>query len=444
MEHSKETEMLQKRPRPQESSDWFAKAFECDGKPRIQEMDGHVGNPVLARGGFGEISIAIDTHRGWRLAAIKTVISTLAPSQSQWGSFGSTDPCQQNAKLSKETFNEVLALRLLSPHACIVPLLGIYPSSNQKMRPGALSLAFAYTPIDLQLLLELRKKARNGPLSFAVVKALSKDIVTALQHCHSRGILHRDVKPGNFLLSSEGRVLLCDFGLSKPCPSALIVTSLSESLPPLKTDIGGSKGLCTLYYRPPEILLGGQASHPSIDMYSAGLVIAELATGKPVFDGKTVLDQLGKTFEVLGTPSESNWPGAQELPDWGKLNFHYHEPRSLKDLLPRAAECHHLVQFLESLMKLTPYLRANATSALNNKWFGAMPEISDHVQVKALIPHELRAPKVVFSSPDSKRTLLTSASKKQALAIAASRRAFLVPPKSTFAYVTFDEINASI
>jgi serine/threonine protein kinase len=305
------------------------------------------------------------------------------------------------------------------------------------MRPGALSLAFSYSPIDLQLLLELRKKARNGPLSFAVVKALSKDIVKALQHCHSHGILHRDVKPGNFLLSSEGRVLLCDFGLSKPCSSAL-----SESLPQLKTDVGGSKGLCTLYYRPPEILLGGQASHPSIDMYSAGLVIAELATGKPVFDGKTVLDQLGKTFEVLGTPSESNWPGARELPDWGKLNFHHHEPRFLGDFLPRATECQHLVQFLESLIMLSPNLRANANSALTNKWFGAMPEIADHVQITALIPHELRAPKVVFSSPDSTRTVLTSAAKRQALTIAASRRAFLVPPQSKFTYLSIDELNA--
>lgn len=427
-----------------DKKDWLSKAFDCDGTPRIQEMEGQDGNPILARGAFGEISIAIDTRQGWRLAVIKTIISTTTNNpnnaNSQGIETGSSNGSTKllSSKLSKETRNEIMALRLLNPHPCIVPFLGLYPSSNQKMRPGALSLAFSYCPMDLQLLLDCRKKALSGPLSFSVVKALSKDILSALQHCHSHGILHRDVKPANLLLSTKGRVQLCDFGLAKACSEHL---KSYHNLPELQPNDAGSKGLCTIYYRPPEILLGGPASHRSIDIYSAGLVIAELATGRPVLDGKSVLDQLGKTFQLLGTPSDTHWPGAQELPDWGKVNFHHREPQSLVSILPRVAECPHFAHFLERLIVINPQERSDANSALLQTWFKEKPEASSMAQVAALISNEILPPKVIFSSVNILNTSLTPTSKKQALAVAASRRAFLNAPKKKLEFISFHGVD---
>ena len=438
MEYSPEADGMMPSRSPDDKKDWLSNAFDCDGTPRIQEIKGQVGNPIFARGAFGEISIAIDTRQGWRLAVIKTIISTTISdsANSQWIETGSSDgPIKLlSSKLSKETYNEIMALRLLNPHPCIVPFLGLYPSSNQKMRPGALSLAFDYCPMDLQLLLDNRKRALSGPLSFSVVKTLSNDILSALQHCHLHGILHRDVKPANLLLSPKGRVQLCDFGLAKPCSGHLkTYCGLSEPQP----NGAGSKGLCTIYYRPPEILLGGPASHHSIDIYSAGLVIAELATGRPVFDGKSVLDQLGKTFELLGTPSDTHWPGAQELPDWGKVSFHHRAPQSLVRFLPRVAECPHFAQFLERLIVINPQERSDADSALLQKWFEVIPKASSMDQIAALVSNEILPPKVIFSSVSILNTLLTPVSQKQALAVAASRRSFLNPPKSKLEYISF-------
>jgi len=426
-------EMSQNIPRSQNKKSWHEKAFEFDAMERIQEIDPADGNPKLAQGAFGEISIAIDTQQRWRLAAIKTIITASTPFKNPWTGFGTTKPSEQSSKqnLSKETFNEIMALRLLNPHPCIVPFLGICASRNQMMCPGALSLAFAYSPIDLYILLEYRKRILGGPLSFPLVKTLSKDIVTALQHCHSHGILHRDLKPGNLLLTSEGRVQLCDFGLAKPCPP---LVESNETLSPIDPCATGSKGMCTLYYRPPEVLLGGSATHPSVDMYSAGLVIAEIACGRPVFDGRSVLEQLGKIFAVLGSPSKTNWKDAQELPDWGKLSFHPVEPVALNDVLPRTTECPHLLSFLESLIALNPKDRTDANSALMNEWFSTKPEASPHAQVVALIPDELRPP-LLFTSPSSK---------KIALSVAAARRLFWVPPKEKLLYLSIDEIDTYI
>ena len=224
--------------------------LDLDATDRIQEINRKYGNPLLTRGAFGEISIAIDVrNNGWRLAVVKTIPTATVSTGGPW---------DKNAKrlLSPEVFNEVMALRLLSPHPNVVPFLGLFLSEADAI-PGGISLAFEYTPLDLHMLLEKRKSL----LSMSVLKAMSRDIITALQHCHSNGILHRDVKPGNLLISRRGRILLCDFGLAKPIPS-LVSNSNDRDLPAVESEASGTKGLCTLWYRCPGKLIGRKSRPP--------------------------------------------------------------------------------------------------------------------------------------------------------------------------------------
>ena len=395
--------------------------FDLDSSDRIHEIDRKHGNPLLARGAFGDVSIAMDVENGWRLAVVKTIPQATTSTGSPW---------DRNTKrvLAKELLNEILALRMLSPHPNIVSFLGLFLSKTDTI-PGSLSLAFHYSPLDLDMLLEKRERL----LPICICKTMARDILTAVQHCHLHGILHRDVKPGNLLISSEGRLLLCDFGLAKPSPSLLASTETLPGVDPNGTD---TKGMCTLWYRPPEVLLGGPSNHASVDIYSAGLVVSELITGRVLFKGEGVLDQLGRIFSILGTPTATHWPDAQQLPDFGKVTFQSKEPQSLIQVMPRIAEVSYLSDWLSCLVCLDPNNRFTAIQALQHEWFtSSLPPAASYKMVaQEVIPRELREPSVLFSSLEVNDTTMTVARNK-ILDLAQARRTFFesgpLPPRRT-------------
>ena len=240
--------------------DWFASPKDIQDTIHRPKQ----GNPTLARGGFGEVSVAIHTSpERWSFLAIKSIV--LAPPVGG-GGFGM--PSTNEPKLSKEVFNEICALRLLNPHPNVVELLAVYPGGE-----STVSLTFGYCPTDLYLTLEWRRRQLLPPLPAPVIQGIALDLFTALHHCHSSAVVHLDIKPGNLLVSSSGVIRLCDFGLAQPYHDD---DAKKEE----------AKGLCTLYYRPPEVLFGSQAMNPAMDMYSMGLVLCELVAGFPIFRGE--------------------------------------------------------------------------------------------------------------------------------------------------------------
>jgi serine/threonine protein kinase len=72
----------------------------------------------------------------------------------------------------------------------------------------------------------------------------------------------------------------------------------------------------TLWYRPPEILLGCKTYALPVDMWAVGTILAEMVTKRPLFPGDSEVDELFKMFRVLGTPNEEVWPGVTALQDW--------------------------------------------------------------------------------------------------------------------------------
>ncbi len=116
--------------------------------------------------------------------------------------------------------------------------------------------------------------AREGPLDASRAAAITADVADALYHAHQRGLVHRDVKPGNVLLSTDGRTRLVDFGIAR---------SLAESAERL-TQTGTVMG--TLAAMAPEQLAGGPIG-PRTDMYGLGVVLHEAVTGRPPYAGVT-------------------------------------------------------------------------------------------------------------------------------------------------------------
>jgi beta-lactam-binding protein with PASTA domain/tRNA A-37 threonylcarbamoyl transferase component Bud32 len=112
--------------------------------------------------------------------------------------------------------------------------------------------------------------ARNGPLPPRQAARLAAEVAHALAAAHARGIVHRDVKPGNILVSSDGRVKVTDFGIARAWADARL------TLPGVT--------LGSVHYFSPEQALGEQAT-PASDIYSLGIVLYELLTGKRPWEG---------------------------------------------------------------------------------------------------------------------------------------------------------------
>jgi serine/threonine protein kinase len=377
------------------------------------------GNPNFSRGAFGEISIALrqrqipgQQNALLEIVTLKTIEQAIVSPKQGYGK------SKREQKLSRDIFNELCAISVLNPHPNIVPFLACAPSNCPHLAKTSLSFAFAYAPVDLHLTLEWRRRMCLPPLSMEVIMGVVKDLFSALEHCHANGVLHRDIKPGNMLVSPAGTIQLCDFGLAKP-----FFDQESQPLPVLVSDEVGTKGLCTLYYRAPEILLGGQARHPSSDMYSAGTVLAELIAGSPLFQGHNVMEQLSLIYDHLGTPTDTHWPGARTLPDFGKLEFTPREPKEWILTLPRVKECKNLQLVLEQLVCLDPSLRMSAATARQHPLFTITGGIEQ--QVQELIPPSLQSPPVL--APSDKATMTSLA-----LSLATTRRKFVTKPKGSW------------
>jgi serine/threonine protein kinase len=117
-----------------------------------------------------------------------------------------------------------------------------------------------------------------------LIRAVIKQILEGVNFLHERGLLHRDLKPENILISQEGTIKIADFDLSR---------ELSNG--PL------SRGVVTIYYRPPEVFYGDTNYDFSLDMWSVGCILAEMILREPIFKGRSELDVMYKIYEVLSS-----------------------------------------------------------------------------------------------------------------------------------------------
>ncbi|CAN1348091.1 Probable serine/threonine-protein kinase At1g54610 [Linum perenne] len=242
---------------------------------------------------------------------------------------------------------EILILRRLD-HTNVVKLEGLVTSRMS----CSLYLVFEYMEHDLAGL------AASPDVTFTEtqVKCYIQQLLSGLEHCHKRGVLHRDIKGSNLLIDNEGVLRIADFGLA-------------SFFDPNRRHPMTSR-VVTLWYRPPELLLGATEYGVGVDLWSAGCILAELLAGKPIMPGRTEVEQLHKIYKLCGSPSDEYWKKSK-LPN--ATLFKPREPykRSIRETFkdfPRSS-----LPLIETLLAMDPAERQTATAALNSEFFTTEP-----------------------------------------------------------------------
>lgn len=219
-----------------------------------------------------------------------------------------------------------------------------------------LTFVFEYVNTDLSQYME----RHAGGLEHRNVRLFLFQLFRGLSYCHKRRVLHRDVKPQNLLISEVGELKLADFGLAR-----------AKSVPSHTY----SHEVVTLWYRPPDVLLGSTEYSTSLDMWGVGCIFVEMITGMPTFPGiRDTYDQLDKIFKLLGTPTEETWTGVTHLPGYKPHKLGFYRPRKLGHSFPRLYDIVEGEAMATALLQLNPDNRIGAEDALRHPYFAPLPK----------------------------------------------------------------------
>ncbi|XP_047948411.1 probable serine/threonine-protein kinase At1g54610 [Salvia hispanica] len=242
---------------------------------------------------------------------------------------------------------EILILRRLD-HPNIIKLEGLVTSKTS----SSLYLVFEYMEHDLTGLASLPGVKFSEPQ----VKCYMKQLLSGLDYCHRNGVLHRDIKGSNLLINNHGILKIADFGLASYFDN--------QNKIPLTSRV------VTLWYRPPELLLGATQYGVAVDLWSTGCILGELYAGKPIMPGRTEVEQLHKIFKLCGSPSEDYWKKSK-LPHSPVFKPIQPYRRRIADTFKDRHDA--AVKLMEILLSVDPSDRGTAASALESEFFKTSP-----------------------------------------------------------------------
>lgn len=124
-------------------------------------------------------------------------------------------------------------------------------------------------------------------------------LLQGICYCHRIGVMHRNLKPDNIMITSEGIVKICDFSLSR---IATIPHFPYTPEDPKERERSGREAR-RLWYRSPEMLFRKKLYSFEVDIWAAGCLLAEISLGESLFNGESEIEQLFKIFKFTGSPS---------------------------------------------------------------------------------------------------------------------------------------------
>ena len=221
---------------------------------------------------------------------------------------------------------------------------------------GYIYMAFEYLDHDLAGILA----HPTLTLGHGQVKYLFKQMMEGLSYLHHKNILHRDIKGSNILVDNEGNIKLADFGLARK-------VNLENK------DAHYTNRVITLWYRPPELLLGATMYCGAIDVWGMGCLLVELFNRKAIFQGRDEIEQLSCIYDIMGTPTTEEWPSMLELPWYQMLLPSEPKPSRFMQEFSSVLVTGSAADLASKLLALNPNKRATSDEALTHAYFSEDP-----------------------------------------------------------------------
>lgn len=250
--------------------------------------------------------------------------------------------------ITSASLKEISSLNNLK-HVNIISMLDVYFDTKAE----TCSVVMEHMELDLDAYIQ----DLGQPCARELCASYMSQLLEGLAFLHSTGHIHCDIKPNNLLINLKGDLKICDFGLT--------TATLS------KTYLRDCAHINTLWFRPPELLLGSHRATTAVDIWAAGCVLWRMIQMEHAFPGDSGIDTLYKIFNRMGLPTEQEWPGVTELPFW-----HDNLPK-FKCRFKKATEhlSDEVIELLRGCWTLDPTQRVSARSALQNPWIKVATEI---------------------------------------------------------------------
>ena len=257
--------------------------------------------------------------------------------------------------LDMSAIREVKYLQELD-HPNVINMIDIFMAYDN------LNLVLEFLPTDLEVVI----KDQNILFTPADIKAWMLMTLRGVYHVHRNFILHRDLKPNNLLISPDGLIKVADFGLARAVPGPReILTS----------------NVVTRWYRAPELLFGAKHYTYAVDVWSIGVIFAELMLRIPYLPGQDDVNQMEVTFRALGTPTDKDWPEVTTFSGYNKLQIY--PPPSRDELRKRfIAATENALSLMENMLMMNPHTRWTTAQCLECEYFRELPEPSDPADIK--------------------------------------------------------------
>ena len=291
----------------------------------------------IGQGAYGLVCSAIDERSGVRVA-IKKIENAF-----------------EHLTFTKRTLRELKILRQMQ-HENVIAVREVFVPDSQS------SFTDIYVVSDLMDTDLASILKSNQGISSEHICFFMYQLLRGLKYVHSAGVIHRDLKPRNLLVSANCDLKICDFGLSRVTSVGPQTTSFTEYV-------------CTRWYRAPEVLCGSPDYGPAVDMWSVGCIFGEMLSGKPLFPGQNTRHQLQVILKVLGCPRMDKIKRIGNLKCRRFLETSDPSLPTLHSMLKISSES--AIALLEALLDWDPEGRIDVRAALSSAYLADYHEPDD-------------------------------------------------------------------